>query len=148
MSIPSFLVTIMHLTGIVQIVLAASHVLFPKSLGWREELARLSPVNRQIFWVHTYFIVLILLLFGLLAVFFAPELTTHPSRLAKAVVAGQMVFWAFRLYAQFFVYTPDLWRGHRRNTMVHIVFTALWLFLATVYAAVLIYQVQAVQSSG
>jgi len=131
---------LLRLAGIGQLALAAAHALFPRPLAWHEELARLSPVNRQIFWVHTYFIVLILVLCGSLALFYAPDLMTPHSRLARAVVGGHVIFWGFRLYSQLFVYSSELWRGDALKTRVHILFTVMWLSLTAVYAAVLVGQ--------
>ena len=37
---------------------------FPRQFRWREELARLSLLNRQIFLVHTFFIVLVVTMMG------------------------------------------------------------------------------------
>jgi hypothetical protein len=44
------------------------------------------------------------------------------------------VFWTTRLFVQWFVYPSDLWRGKKKETMVHIVFTILWLWLALLLA--------------
>jgi len=139
----SWLELLLRLAGVGQLALAASHALFPRPLAWNEELARLSPANRQIFWVHTYFIVLVVALFGALALFYAADLMAPHSGLARAVVGGHVVFWGFRLYAQLFIYSPDLWRGDTLRTQVHILFTAIWLSLTVVYAAVLIRQIVA-----
>lgn len=38
------------------------------------------------------------------------------------------MFWALRLFTQFFVYSPKLWRGKRFETVVHIAFSMLWTY--------------------
>ena len=48
--------------GVLLLTLASVHVFFPRRFRWREELARLSTLNRQIFQVHVLFIVLILVM--------------------------------------------------------------------------------------
>ena len=54
----------LRITGALLLGLAAAHVAFPRRLHWKEELARLSPLNRQIFLVHCLFIVLMLVMMG------------------------------------------------------------------------------------
>jgi len=126
----------LRLVGAALLVLGAAHFFIPRHLAWREEAARMSPANCQIFWVHTYFVVLTLWLFGALSLFSAPLLLAL-SPLARAVLAGFVLFWAFRLYAQHFIFRAELWRGHRRNTAVHVLFTLMWTYFLTVYGAAL-----------
>ena len=124
---------LLQAAGVGQIALALAHAAFPKRLQWPEETARMSPVNRQIFWVHTYFVVLTVLLMGVLSLFYARALLT-PSPLTHPILAGYVIFWSFRLFCQFFVYKSDLWRGKRLETFVHVLFTFLWSGLTALYA--------------
>ena len=57
----------LRIAGALQILLALLHLAFPKRFQWKEELARLSPLNRQIFLVHTFFICVVLTLIGALS---------------------------------------------------------------------------------
>jgi hypothetical protein len=125
-----------QLVGALQIVLALAHITFPRRFNWKEETARLSLLNRQIFYVHTVFICVVLILFGLLSLFCTPELLA-PSRLATFVLAGITFFWTLRWLFQFFVYDTRLWKGNRFNTIAHIIFSAVWTYFACVYAAAL-----------
>jgi len=124
--------THLRIAGALLLLLAAAHFFFPKQLGWKEDLAKLTLLNRQIFLVHVGFIVLILVLFGALALFFAADLTA-PSRLAAAVLAGLTLFWGLRLLTQQLIYDRSLWRGHRRNTVLHILASLLWCYLTAVF---------------
>lgn len=126
--------THLRLVGGSLIALGLAHFLFPRRFGWREELDRLSLLTRQIFWVHTYFIVLTLVLFGSLALFW-PETLLEPTPLARLVLGGQAIFWGFRLYCQHGVFRAELWRGKPFNTVVHVLFTLLWVYYTGVYAA-------------
>ena len=118
--------------GVLLLTLASVHVFFPRRFRWREELARLSTLNRQIFQVHVLFIVLILVMMGLLSLFYADALV-EPDELATAVLVGLSTFWGLRLLVQWFVYDRSLWRGQRLNTVIHLVFTGIWAYLASVY---------------
>lgn len=122
--------------GALQILLALAHLAFPKRFAWKEEFARVSLLNRQIFYVHAFFVCLVLVLFGSLSLACADELLT-PGRLARAVLIGLTLFWGARLLCQFFVYSPQLWRGHRFNTAMHILFTGVWLYFGGTYGCAL-----------
>jgi hypothetical protein len=122
----------LRIAGALLLLLAAAHFLFPQQLGWKEDLAKLTLLNRQIFLVHVGFIMLILVLFGALAFFFAGDLVA-PSRLAEAVLAGLTIFWGLRFLTQQFIYDRSLWRGNRRNTILHILASLLWTYLTIVF---------------
>jgi hypothetical protein len=129
---------IVHLrvVGALMASLVLMHAFLPQRLRWREELARLSTINRQIFQVHTMFIVLILAMFAVLFVAYA-EALLEPSPLSRAVLAGLTIFWTLRLLAQWFVYSPEVWRGDRFKTVVHAVISAVWIYVAAVCATAL-----------
>lgn len=128
----------MHLRfiGAVLVTLALLHVAFPRRFNWKEELARLSLLNRQMFLVHVFFIALMLTFFGALSFVLAEGLSA-PTLLSKSVLVGFTVFWLLRLFVQLFVYDPRLWRGHPFNTAVHVIFTAFWAYLVAVYGVAL-----------
>ncbi len=122
----------LRIAGALLLLLAAAHVFFPKQLGWKEDLAKLTLLNRQVFLVHVGFIMLILVLFGVLALGFTADLVA-PSRLAAAVLGGLTLFWGLRLITQQFIYDRSLWRGNRRNTVLHVLATLLWCYLTIVF---------------
>jgi hypothetical protein len=124
----------MHLkiVGILQLLLAFAHFFFPRRLGWKEDCAKLTLLNRQIFFVHCFFIVLVLVLFGALTLVYT-DLLLRGDQLSKVVLSGLFLFWLARLYIQFFVYDARLWRGDRFNTRVHVFFSMLWTYYVGVY---------------
>jgi len=127
------LVIHLKIIGIVLILLALVHLILPRWCDWAVELARLSLLNRQLMQVHTFFIALVVLMFGALTFFCTDELLSR-SRLAQVVLMGFTVFWAVRLYFQFFVYDAQLWRGKRFETLVHILFACFWTYCTVVYS--------------
>jgi hypothetical protein len=124
----------LRIAGALQIAIAALHLAFPKRFQWKDELAKLSLLNRQIFVVHAIFVCLVLVLMGALSLF-APEELLRATRLARLVLAGFTAFWAIRLAFQWFVYDRRLWRGSRPNTAIHFGATAVWLYFVLVYGA-------------
>lgn len=125
-----------QIAGCLLVVLALSHALFPRMFEWKKETAALSPLNRQVFYVHSFFIALAVLLNGLLFVFCA-DLLLAPSPLRNPVVGGIAVFWFTRLLCQLFVYDRRLWRGHALNTVIHVMMTGFWTYLVVITTLVI-----------
>ena len=122
-----------HLTivGLLLIALALLHVVFPRYFRWKETTVSLEPVTREILYVHTFFIALTVLLMGLLCLSSANLLID--SVLGARICLGLAVFWTVRLFFQFFGYSAELWRGKTFETIVHIAFSFLWLYLSAVF---------------
>jgi hypothetical protein len=127
--------------GALLLLLAFAHLFFPKRFGWKEDLAKLSLLNRQVFLVHAFFITLVLVLFGLLSLIYTDTIL-EPGPLARIVLVGLVIFWAARLFIQFFVYDARLWRGNRFNTTMHVLFSLMWTYYVAVYAIALWHQYQ------
>ncbi|WP_188460533.1 hypothetical protein [Marivirga lumbricoides] len=117
--------------GVLLIMLAFVHVIFPRYFNWKMELKNLSLINRQMMTVHTFFVALVVFLMGLLCLSSSAELVETP--LGKTISLGFAIFWSLRLFIQFFGYSGELWRGKPFETFVHIVFTGLWSYLSTVF---------------
>jgi hypothetical protein len=126
----------LKVSGALLIALAALHPALARRFRWKEELAEVSLLTRQVFWVHMLFIGLVLVQFGALSLCFTDSLVER-SLLAKAVLGGFVIFWGLRLFAQHFIYSPGLWRGHPFHTSMHVFFTGLWAYLVWVYALAL-----------
>jgi hypothetical protein len=132
---------LIQIAGGIQIVLAITHAAFPKRFQWKEELSRLSLLNRQIFMVHTSFICLMLIMMGALSLF-ATQALLEASQLSRLVLGGFASFWALRLVFQWFVYDWRLWRGHAFNTFIHFLFTLMWIYLTSAYAIAFVSQMR------
>jgi hypothetical protein len=121
----------LRLAGAAMLVLAALYPIYPRRFGWRQQLRRVEPLTRQVFWVHVGFIVLLLVLQGVLLLAFAP-VVVDGSPAATALLIGMLAFWSYRLIAQLLIYEPGLWQGNPLHTVVHLAFTALWLWISAV----------------
>ena len=120
--------------GFFLVVLALLHTAFARYFNWRTEFAAVSLINRQMMYVHTFFIAFTVLLMGLLCLTSAAELVGTP--LGRRVALGCGVFWLARLLIQFFGYSPELWRGKRFETVVHALFVLFWSYLTAVFLLV------------
>lgn len=122
----------LRIAGILLLGLAILNLFLPKHFKWGEELQRLTLLTRQVFIVHCIFIILLVAMMGTLALFYAPLLLDH-SPLAQFVLLGLALFWTVRLIFQLFVYSPKLWRGDRFRTSMHILFSGVWFYFASVF---------------
>ncbi|ACU61872.1 hypothetical protein [Chitinophaga pinensis] len=120
-----------RIIGALLLVLAMSHVVFPRYFRWSEELKPLSLINRQIMTIHTFFIALTVFLLGLLCLSAAGELVE--TALGRKISLGMGVFWGTRLVIQFVGYSPELWKGRKFETTVHVLFSLLFTYMSVVF---------------
>lgn len=125
----------LKIIGFSLIALGVVHAIFPKHFNWKKELNSLSIMNREMMYVHTFFIAFTLVLVGLLCLTSASEIIS--TTLGKRISFGLGIFWTFRLYVQFFVYSSKTWRGKPFETLVHILFSIYWTYLSVIF--ILIY---------
>jgi hypothetical protein len=121
----------LYIAGWLQVALAFIHFIFPRYFKWKEQLATLTLINRQLMYVHTFFIALVVLLMGGLCL--AAPLDIIDTRLGKYLSLGLFLFWATRLFFQFFVYRPALWKGKRFETTIHLLFSLVWVYLSVIF---------------
>ncbi len=119
--------------GLALMVLAVAHIPIHRHFKWKAETAVLTLLTRQIFHVHTFFVALTVWMFGALTFFFTDELL-KPSKLSIIILLGFAMFWAIRLFVQFFVYDSKLWQGKKFETTMHIIFTCFWVYCVAVYS--------------
>lgn len=115
------------------ILLSILHLPIGRHLKWREDAARLSPVNADVFRVHTFFICVVLVMMGLPCLV-DPGIFLERTRAGAWLSWSFAGFWALRLYCQWFVYGRDLWRGKAFETAMHWCFTLIWVCLMTLFA--------------
>jgi hypothetical protein len=124
----------LKIVGVLLIALSVIHIFFPNYFKWKQEMGALSLINRQMMYVHTFFIGLVLLLMGVLCLTSSTELVETP--LGRKLAIGLGVFWVIRLGVQLFGYSSSLWRGKRLETTIHVVFVCLWSYLSWTFFSV------------
>ncbi len=117
--------------GTLLMVLAVVHIIFPRYFNWKEELASMQLINRQMMMVHTFFIALTVFLMGLLCLSAAAQLMD--TQLGKTLSLGLAIFWTFRLFIQFFGYSSVLWKGKKLETAIHILFSGMWVYISAIF---------------
>ena len=115
----------LRIIAVAQIGLAVLSFFLPRILKWEGDIARMSPLVRDVFVIHSWFISLTLLIWGVIT-----------SELARWVCGAIAVFWGIRCVLQWLHYSPSHWRGIPSRTVMHwtlFVGYALW---AVVYGMV------------
>ena len=121
----------LKIVGAFFIVLALVHIGFPRHFKWKEDLKSISMINRQIMYVHSFFIGFVVFLMGLLCLTSASELTG--TMLGKRIALGLGIFWTARLVIQFFGYSSEVWKGRTFETGMHILFSIFWAYVSVVF---------------
>jgi hypothetical protein len=127
----------LQIVGIVLVLLGVSHAVFNRYFGWEQELAAVSLLTRRVFFVHSFFIALGVVLAGAVSFVYADGLL-RPSALNRGLLAAMTTFWLCRLLAQFFAYDSAIWRGDRFRTFMHVAFALLWCYVTSTYGIALI----------
>jgi hypothetical protein len=121
----------LEIAGGLLVLLALLHIGFPRYFRWGEELASMSLINREMMYIHAFFLALVVLLIGILCLLAADDLVHTP--LGRKIDLGLALFWMIRLLVQFFGYSSAHWRGKRFETLVHVLFSLLWIYLTVIF---------------
>lgn len=121
----------LKIVGVLLLILGLLHSYFPVYFKWKDELKNVSLINRQLMYIHTLFIAVVVMFVGVLCITSTHDLL-HTS-FGKKILLGLSVFWILRLIVQFFGYSKLTWRGKRFETVVHIVLSVFWIYLSGVF---------------
>ena len=123
---------LIRLAGLAHFGILIASAMVPAKLNWKEELARLSPLQRQMYWIYGAYIVLCIVAFGLISLILPEELISGDP-LANAVCLLIAVFWGGRLALQpFMKVKPILGRVWWMHVGYHTL-TLAFLFMTAVY---------------
>ena len=126
------------ITGVLLVSLGVLHVALPVLLRWNRELAAASMINREVSYVHCFFIGLACALWGLLPLT-AGWLLLTPSPVTRLVLTGAVIFWACRLVIQLAVFNHHA-RESATWCALSIAGTALWFYLTAIWTWALLAQ--------
>jgi hypothetical protein len=103
----------------------------PNTLNWKEELKRLSPLNRRIFLVISLAIMWVGLGLGGVVIIGADEIVSgRPLGVALCFFLG--VFWGYRAAVQIFLYSK-IWIGGTLGWVTHHGLSGLLVFMSGLY---------------
>lgn len=108
----SALIPWIRFAGAIHLAVLLANFVLPKKLALRENAARLSPMLRQVLYVHWLYILIVLLLFAYLCFFFPGELA-GASSLGTSLSAFLCFFWGLRIVLQVAAYDRAFRRANR-----------------------------------
>jgi hypothetical protein len=120
-----------QLAGALHLFVACANFALPKILSYRENLAKVTPIIREIFFVHALYIVLVLVGIGLLCLFFPGDLAGS-SRLGRFLSGFLAIFWSLRVVIQFCFYDRTIKLDHPFG---NVLFSTIFLYFAVVFVA-------------
>ena len=121
--------------GAGQLCVLVASALVPVRLDWRGELAGLTRLHRQMYWVYGGYVVLAIVANGFISLFNAAELAAGGS-LARGICGYMALFWGVRLCLQpVFDVRPHLttwWLrlGYHTLSVLFVAFTLVYTWAA------------------
>lgn len=116
--------------GVLELAIAFANFILPRKLKYQDNLSLVTPLVRQIFVVHSAYIVGVVLLFAGITFGFTAELASGQG-LGRFLAASMALFWFCRVPVQLFYYDSAL---RRENRLGDVAITLALLFLAGTYA--------------
>lgn len=119
--------------GIGQLLVLIASALVPMQLNWKQTLAEVPKLVRQLFWVYGFYVVLAIVSMGLICIFNAEQLAGG-SGLARSFCGYVAAFWGIRLSLQAFLDAkPHLTKtylivGYHLLSILFTLFTAVMLW--------------------
>lgn len=114
-----------------QLSVAALNLFLPRILHWRDDLAKLPLLIREVFQIHVWFISITLTIFSALTWQFAGQMNANPA--CRWLAGAISIFWGIRTVLQTTYYSSSHWRGDPGRTAVHIILLTAYGGLTVVY---------------
>lgn len=127
--------TLIVLAGLGQLALVCSSPMIPRLLHWKEELAKLRRLTRNVVVTYAFYILGTNLAFGLLSSL-RPQWLLDGSGLARAVAGFISMYWGVRLILQFAYYDRKDVPGRLAFQIAEVALVTLFLFWTCVYGFV------------
>lgn len=128
---PEILTLVLITAAVAQLCIAALNLFLVRILKWHDDLNRAPLLLREVFWVHSWFISVTLLIFGVMTLRFAGEMNS--LTMGRWLAMGIGAFWTLRMILQVTFYSSSHWRGKPGRTAIHIILLALYGGMATTY---------------
>lgn len=129
------------------VALSIASFWIPKALGWKEKLAGLTPLMRELWWTYSIYVWSSHVFFAVLALGFGDWLMGG-SGAAMAMCSFMLLWWAVRLWLQFFGFDLREVEGSLTNRVAKHLLTLLFVGLVTLYAGLLCWNVGWLNEGG
>jgi len=123
------LLPFIYLAGALQLLIASANFFLPAKIDLQANLEKCSRFIRQIFHVHTAYLVLISIFYSALCFLFPNELAGG-SPLGRFTSGFISFYWLLRLTIQIFYYDSQI---KRKFLLAHAFFSMIFLYLGVVF---------------
>jgi hypothetical protein len=130
--------TLIFFSGIGHILLSIGSLFIPTALKWKQHLASLPQLIRQMFWTYAGYILMINFCFGVVSLIATDELL-NGSVLAKSITVFISAYWFARILIQFFYFDRSLAPKGSIYTIAEIGLILLFVLFTIVYFAAFLY---------
>jgi hypothetical protein len=120
----------LQLAAAAQLGIALMNLFLVPLLKWKEEVARMPLLVREVFQVHAWFISVTLGIFAVMTWRFAAEMAGG-DKVCRWLAAG--IFWGIRTVLQVTYYSSSHWRGQMGRTVAHVVLLMVYGGFAGTY---------------
>lgn len=111
---------ILYLAGGMQVFVAFLNLFLSRILNWKEDIARMPLLLREVHTVHSWFISIILLIFASMTLGYHHEIVEGKNQPLQTLMLLIGTFWSFRALLQVFYYSSSHWKGRPVRTLIHI----------------------------
>lgn len=118
------------------VVLCLASFWIPKALGWREKLAGLPPLMRELWWTYSLYVWSSHVFFAVLTLKFGDWLMGR-SGAATAMSTFMLLWWSVRLGLQLFGFDLSEIEGSACKRLAKHLLTLLFIGLVTLFAGLL-----------
>jgi hypothetical protein len=121
--------------GILQSMVLLASFQVPSKLDWKNDLAKLSPFNRKVFWTYGGYILSTIIFMAVVSILISFEESIGFG--ARVWLIFILLFWLARVLIDFFYYSHEDWPKGAEFVIGHICLTTLFLTLVFFYALAL-----------
>jgi hypothetical protein len=122
----------LKLAGFSLVALGIASFWIPKALGWREKLAGLTPLMRELWWTYSIYVWSSHGFFAVLALGHGEWLMSRTGA-ATAMSVFMLLWWSVRLWLQFFGFDLREIADRRANRIAKHLLTLLFIGLVVLY---------------
>ena len=122
----------LQIAAALQLLVAVLNLFLPRILAWRDALATIPDLLREVYYVHAFFVSLTLAIFATLTFGFGEAMLAGQTGM-RALARAIGIFWAVRVATQGFYYSSAHWRGKARRTAIHVALLFMYGGLSVVY---------------
>jgi hypothetical protein len=122
----------LKLAGFSLVALGIASFWIPKALGWREKLAGLTPLMRELWWTYSIYVWSSHVFFAVLALGHGYWLMSRTGA-ATAMSVFMLLWWSVRLWLQFLGFDLREIADSRANRIAKHLLTLLFTSLVVLY---------------